>query len=430
MYTDVVKADRNNGTLIEQSDQLLNYKVLALGAKTLPDTFVNINNQTVKDIASDLSDAVNQILNNGNNYTLNSIPTVQKNVFPQQFDQVDPKTKQFKNDKIGFNYLTNISKDTVYTARFNDNRGVPTRLGKNIGDRFIQPTNNVDYVNSLEVMNQDEFSKKYGDDSKYGKMGPDIIKFYFYDIVNQKYIPFSATVKGIQDSNTAEWDPVEYLGRPDKLYYYKGFTREVNFSFVVNAHSIKELLPMWNRINYLVGLTRPANYTMGNSGGYMVPPMVQLTLGDFYKNHFVVIKSCNITIPDDASWETIPEGSSYPNYNWSWGPNRSVIWQEDNTLLSPRGDKANSQGRFAQFPRTVEINMQMSVLEKDRPKTGRGIWGDAPIITTEVVQANPELFAADGNFGVGDTFSEKMRSGLPAFQPTERTTEVDMMEVG
>jgi len=429
-YTDVVKADRNNGTLTEQSDQLLNYKVLALGAKTLPDTFVNINNQPVKDIASDLSDAVNQILNNGNNYTLNSIPSVQKNVFPQQFDQVDTKTKQFKNDKIGFNYLTNISKDTVYTARFNDNKGLPTRLGKNIGDRFIQPTNNVDYVNSLEVMNQDEFSKKYGDDSKYGKFGPDIIKFYFYDIVNQKYIPFSATVKGIQDSNTAEWDTVEYLGRPDKLYYYKGFTREVNFSFVVNAHSVKELLPMWNRINYLAGLTRPANYTMGNSGGYMVPPMVQLTLGDFYKNHFVVIKSCNITIPDDASWETIPEGSSYPNYNWSWGPNRTIIWQEDSTLLSPRGDKANSQGRFAQFPRTVEINVQMSVLEKDRPKTGRGIWGHAPITITDVVQSNPELFAADGNFGVGDTFSEKMRSSLPSLQPIERTAEVDMMEVG
>lgn len=32
-YTDVVKADRNNGTLTEQSDQLLNYKVLALGVR-------------------------------------------------------------------------------------------------------------------------------------------------------------------------------------------------------------------------------------------------------------------------------------------------------------------------------------------------------------------------------------------------------------
>jgi len=375
-YTDVVKADRNNGTLIEQSDQLLNYKVLALGAKTLPDTFVNINNQPIKDIALNLSDEVARIVNNGNNYV--AALTI-NNILPQQFGQLDVKSKQFKNDKIGFNYLTNLSKDTVYTSRFNENRGVPTRLGKNVSERFIQPTNNVDYVNSLDVMNQADFLKKYGDDSKYGKMGPDIIKFYFYDIVNEKYIPFSATVKGIQDTNSAEWEPIEYLGRPDKLYYYKGFTREVNFNFVVNAHSIKELMPMWQRINYLVGLTRPSNYTLGAAGGFMVPPMVQLTLGDFYKNHFVVIKSCNVTIPDDSSWETIPEDASAPNHNWSWGPNRAFAWDRLDNIINPRGDKTDSQNKFAQFPRTAEISVQMSILEKDRPRTGRAAWGDARV---------------------------------------------------
>jgi hypothetical protein len=375
-YTDVVKADRTNGTLTEQSDQLLNYKVLALGAKTLPDTFVNINNQSVKDIATNLSDNLNKIISYGNNYI--ATPLI-NNVLPQQFAQVDIKSKQFKNDKIGFNYLTNISKENVYTSRFNENRGLPTRLGKKIGDRFIQPTNNVDYVNSLNVLNENEFKTQYGDDSKYGSSGPDIIKFFFYDIVNQKYIPFSATVKGIQDTNSAEWETVEYLGRPDKLYYYKGFTRELSFTFVVNAHSIKELLPMWQRINYLIGLTRPSNYTLGSAGGFMVPPMVQLTLGDFYKNHFVVIKNCNVAIPDDASWETIPEGSSYPNYNWSWGPDRSITWSDTNNLINPRGEKSDSQNRFAQFPRTAEISVQMSILEKDRPKTGRAAWGDARV---------------------------------------------------
>ncbi len=377
-YTELINVtDEGN---LEVSDQLLNYKTLLDKPKNFSDTFADPQDSIVKDIALNLSNEVNKIVNNGNNYKFNSDSTVIKNIFPQQFDQVDVKSKQFKNDKIGFNYLKELSKDSIYTARFNENRGVPTRLGKNIGERFIQPTNNVDYVNSLDVMNQADFLKKYGDDSKYGKMGPDIIKFYFYDIVNEKYIPFSATVKGIQDTNSAEWEPVEYLGRPDKLYYYRGFTREVNFSFVVNAHSIKELMPMWQRINYLVGLTRPANYTLGAAGGFMVPPMVQLTLGDFYKNHFVVIKGCNVTIPDEASWETLPEGASYPNYNWSWGPNRPILW-EDGATVNPRGDKANSQGKFAQFPRTAEINIQMSVLEKDRPKTGRAIWGDSPVKT-------------------------------------------------
>jgi len=419
-YTDVVKADRNNGTLIEQSDQLLNYKVLALGAKTLPDTFVNVNNQPVKDIATNLSDNLNKLIGYGDNYV--ATPRI-NNVLPQQFAQVDIKSKQFENDKIGFNYLTNLSKETVYTNRFNENRGLPTRLGKKIGERFIQPTNNVDYVNSLKVLNEEEFKNQYGDDSKYGSAGPDIIKFFFYDIVNEKYIPFSATVKGIQDTNAAEWEPVEYLGRPDKLYYYRGFTREVNFNFIVNAHSIKELLPMWQRINYLIGLTRPANYTMGATGGFMVPPMVQLTLGDFYKNHFVVIKSCNVTIPDEASWETLPEKSNYPKDNWYWGPDRSITWADTNNIINPRGEKSDSHNKFAQFPRTADISIQMSVLEKDRPKTGRAVWGDAPVVPvggTEIISGEPT------NFSEGIRYPQ----GSSNFEPISNTTEVDMMEVG
>jgi hypothetical protein len=278
-------------------------------------------------------------------------------------------------------YLKDVK--TTYTDKFStdpNQLNFPTRLGRKAGkDRFIQPTHNVDYVNSLDVLNQAQFDKQYGDGSDYKGFGPDIIKFYFYDIVNQKYIPFSATVKGIQDSNTAEWETIEYLGRPDKLYYYKGFTREVSFNFTVNAHSVKELMPMWSRINYLTSLTKPANYTEAAAGGFMVPPMVQLTLGDFYKNHFVVIKSCNVNIPDDASWETIPENMSSPNDIWSWGSNRAYEWAGKDNLLSPRGDKDSSLGRFAQFPRTADISIQMAVMEKDRPKAGRSAWGNAPV---------------------------------------------------
>jgi hypothetical protein len=107
--------------------------------------------------------------------------------------------------------------------------------------------------------------------------------------------------------------------------------------------------------------------------------MVQLTLGDFYKNHFVVIKSCNVNIPDDASWETIPENMSSPNDIWSWGSNRAYEWAGKDNLLSPRGDKDSSLGRFAQFPRTADISIQMAVMEKDRPKAGRSAWGNAPV---------------------------------------------------
>lgn len=375
-YSSVVKVDDNN----EYSDQILNYKTYLDRQSGFKTTFSDQQNNKVKDIIENLDRAVDDIRGaNESKYSVN-----RKSLQPLQFAKFSGDGK-----RIGVNYLNELdptklndptAKNDTYQGRFrrdetSANR-VPTRLGEGPNDRYIYPTNNVDYVNSLEVLNQQEFDKQYANNDKFGVYGPDIVKFYFYDIVNQKYIPFNATVKGITDNNNSTWETIEYLGRPDKLYYYKGYERQVSFNFTVNAHSVKELMPMWQRINYLVGLTRPANYTLQQFGGYMVPPMVQLTLGDFYKNHFVILTSCNVTIPDDASWETIPENASQA---WSYGVNKGIEWINSDTIINPRGNKARSKGRFAQFPRTADINIQMNVLEKDRPKTGRAIWGDAPV---------------------------------------------------
>ena len=374
-YTDLVNADRTSGTFIEQSDQLLNYKVLIENSKLLPDTFSDETKTPTDLITANLNKVIDNIAGNSANNLYNVDFNGLKNAKPLQFAKYDQPVA------VGMDYLKDIK--TTYTDKFSTDANqlnFPTRLGRKSGkDRFIQPTHNVDYVNSLDVLNKEQFEAQYGNGSDYKGFGPDIIKFYFYDMVNETYIPFSATVKGIQDTNTAEWETIEYLGRPDKLYSYKGFTREVSFNFVVNAHSIKELLPMWQRINYLISLTKPSNYTQMAAGGFIIPPMVQLTLGDFYKNHFVVIKSCNVSIPDDASWETIPENMSSPNDVWSWGSNRAYEWSSNDNLINTRGVKSDSKGRFAQFPRTADISVQMSILEKDRPKAGRSAWGNSPV---------------------------------------------------
>jgi hypothetical protein len=388
-YSDVVKVDDDN----EYSDQILNYKTYLDNQSGFKTTFSDQQSDAVKDIIANLDKAINDIGGvNSNKYSTNA-----KNLQPLQF-------AKFSNDgtRIGTNYLKELdptklndptAKNDTYQGRFrrDETTGnkVPTRLGEGPNDRYIYPTNNVDYVNSLQVLTSEEFDKQYVNNEKFGVYGPDIVKFYFYDIVNEKYIPFNATVKSINDNNNASWETVEYLGRPDKLFYYKGFERQVSFNFTVNAHSVKELMPMWQRINYLVGLTRPSNYTLQQYGGYMVPPMVQLTLGDFYKNHFVIITSCNVTIPDDASWETIPEES---NQEWSYGPNKAIQWFNPDTIIDPRQNKATSKGRIAQFPRTAEISVQMNVLEKDRPKTGRAIWGNAPVQSISIDQAANTTF--------------------------------------
>lgn len=394
-YSDVIKVDDTN----EYSDQILNYKTYLDKQSGFKTTFSDPTNLVVKDIIANLDKAISDIGGaNESKYSTNK-----KNLQPLQF-------AKFSNDgtRIGANYLkeldpTNLNdpyiKNDTYQGRFrrDETTGnkVPTRLGEGPNDRYIRPTNNVDYVNSLGVLLPTEFDAMYTQHA--GGYGPDIIKFYFYDIVNKKYIPFNATIKSLSDNNSAEWETVEYLGRPDKLKYYKGFTRSVSFNFTVNAHSIKELMPMWSRINYLTGLTRPANYTNQAAGGFMISPMVQLTLGDFYKNHNVTINSCNVTIPEDTSWETIPENAAN---SWYYGPGQAIEWSSSTTIINPRGDKARSKGRVAQFPRTADIQIEMGVLEKDRPKTGRAIWGDAPVLIFN-------LSEIDEGPGMVDNYSDK-----------------------
>lgn len=241
--------------------------------------------------------------------------------------------------------------------------------------------NKSDLINVLNVQTEtDSFIDK------------DLIKFYFYDIYNQKYIPFRATVKGISERSVSSWDDFQYIGNADKVYNYKGFTRGLGFNFTVLAMSVKELLPMWQRINYLMGLTKPANY----KNGFIVPPLVMLTIGDIYKNQPIVINSINMTIPDNAIWETVSESKGKFEY------------------LNGRL-KSNEDVTLAQFPREAEISIDANILEKEKPKVGRNNFGD---------------------FNIGP-FSDKL-SVLASAQEMQqqeefnarRTGEIDMMEVG
>ncbi len=188
----------------------------------------------------------------------------------------------------------------------------------------------------------------------------DLIAFYFHDLVNDVYIPFRATVKGIQESLSANWEEIKYINRADKLYSYGGFTRTLSFNFTIVITSIKELMPTWKRLNYFVGLTKPANYTSGNVySRFIVPPLINFTIGDMYKNQPAVITQIGVSIPDDASWELTPE-----------------IYKGDWTYLNDRIKYLGSSGKFAQVPTSCELTVQMNLLEKEIPHVGGCNYGD------------------------------------------------------
>jgi len=232
----------------------------------------------------------------------------------------------------------------------------------------------VDGINTLKVLSKDRkiTNPLIGNWTEWMPYQDDQIAFYFYDVVNEKYIPFRATIRGLQETDSATWEELSFVGRADKLYNYSGFNRSLTFGFTVNINSIVELAPTWQRINYLMSLVKPSRYTQGNSSDneidgrkvfnrYIVPPMVMITIGDMYKNQPIVLASVGLSIPDTALWETL-------------NPQNSGEWSYLATYI-----KAPKVGKlYGQLPKTAEISINAYILEQERAIVGAAHFGKAP----------------------------------------------------
>jgi len=346
------------------SEMLINLAYYSDEKQKYPSKFSDKESDAVKNIEDNLKQVLTNIESAG--YTV---------VKQSDSELINP---QFSNTAFkGYDFISQLTKDPYaqqkgispfnygnggYLTNF---RGYKTKqlLDDPKGKGFSGANRN-DKINLLSVLSEDLFKENYSDDS-------DTIKFYFHDLVNNKYIPFRATVTGLNENLNADWTAIEYIGRADKLQSYKGFSRGLSFKFNVVANSIKELLPMWQRINYLVGLTKPANYTSGDQNNpsniysrFIIPPLVKFTIGDIYKNQPGVIKSIGMNIPDNCVWETLSEEyAQIDGNNWNY-LNGKIQWND-------------SKGKYAQFPRECELNLQMDLLEKERPIVGGNNFGDS-----------------------------------------------------
>ena len=127
----------------------------------------------------------------------------------------------------------------------------------------------------------------------------DLVKFQFKDMVNKKFIVFRATVSGLTDTISPEWGSEKYIGRADSVHVYKGAERSLSFGFTIAPTTKQELFTLWEKLNYLTGLTYP-NYTDGNR---MTAPWTEFTFGHMYKGVPGFIESLSYSIPDNAPYE-------------------------------------------------------------------------------------------------------------------------------
>ena len=133
-------------------------------------------------------------------------------------------------------------------------------------------------------------------EEEYGTL--DHIPFKFVDARQDKPIVFRAILSGITDSFSPEYSPERYVGRPDMVYVYQGTTREISFNFDVYPKSDAELVTLWEKLNYLAGLTYP-----DMRSGQMIAPFSKLTIGQMYIDAPGYISSLVYTVQDNTTWE-------------------------------------------------------------------------------------------------------------------------------
>lgn len=132
----------------------------------------------------------------------------------------------------------------------------------------------------------------------------DLVKFRIAAIDNddpsQKvFIHFRAFLGNINDNYNADWNSVRYAGRGEEFFNFEGFSRKVSLSFTVAAQSKSELIPMYQKLNYLASQTAP-DYS---KFGYMRGPLIQLTIGGYFYEQPGILTSLQYELSEETPWE-------------------------------------------------------------------------------------------------------------------------------
>ena len=134
--------------------------------------------------------------------------------------------------------------------------------------------------------------------------GNDLVKFRIGVIDNtnpsqKTFIHFRAFIDSMSDNYSAQWNNEKLMGRGEEFYKYNGFTRQVSLSWTVAAQSKQELIPMYQKLNYLASSLTPDYSNVGYMGGNLV----SLTLGGYFYEQPGIITSMTLEVPSESPWE-------------------------------------------------------------------------------------------------------------------------------
>jgi hypothetical protein len=193
---------------------------------------------------------------------------------------------------------TILSKSPDYTTKNIENRvnlGDPGRKNKNVSS-YTAGLGKLDKITAMPLY-QSSNGDHNGDRNDLCKFSIGIIDNDNPN--NRTYIHFRAFLDSMDDNYNAQWDNFKYMGRGENFYRYNGFTRTINLGWTVAAQSKEELIPMYQKLNFLASSLAP-DYS---ANGYMRGNLAVLTVGGYLYEQPGIITSINYSIPQESPWE-------------------------------------------------------------------------------------------------------------------------------
>ena len=108
----------------------------------------------------------------------------------------------------------------------------------------------------------------------------DFITLKFWSVYKKAAVNFRATINGLTETLSPNWDTNRFVGNPFNFYTYNNIDRKLNFSFKIYSLGESEHIAAWQRINFLTSLVYPQEIGAVS----ITPPFIKFTLGDMFKN--------------------------------------------------------------------------------------------------------------------------------------------------
>ena len=134
-------------------------------------------------------------------------------------------------------------------------------------------------------------------------------------------------IKDLSDTITPTWNEQAYVGRPQAMLSYGGFTREVSFGITMAPSNPHQLRPMYRQLSRLAAFALPMVDPAAPMSRY-AGSFCNVTIGNYLNDELCVLSGLTITPNTEAPWETMDPDLEYPSMTlarWTEGPLQAMF---------------------------------------------------------------------------------------------------------